>query len=673
MGLKLIEENGQLKIFFKDRLIIQHDRDLPAFSLGNGKGYYKMYHGNFDISEELISKFPMKEYERIEETDERIKILFKYKGIQATVLFKKIDEKHVEINLEADDEEYNRFWIKLPSKESEGIYGCGEQYSEVNLKGRKVPLWVSEQGIGRNKKELLTFYADQLESAGGDWYTTYYPQPSYISTENYFCHVDDTSYMKFDFSHPDFNELECWSLPPSIMIGVADSLEETQKLKSKYFGLQPELPDWSFDGVWLGLQGGTDTVLNKINNALEKDLKISALWIQDWEGKRITAFGQQLMWNWEYEESLYPNLPETIRELKARGVRVMGYVNPFLALEGALYKEATEKGFTLQNGNGEEYIVEVTTFPVAIVDLTNPDAYNWLKNIIKKNLIGIGFSGWMADFGEYTPVDCQPFSKEAAEKLHNKFPVLWAKLNRDAVEETNNLGEIVFFTRSGYSFSQRYSTSMWHGDQMVDWSLDDGLASVIPAALSLGLSGFGISHSDIGGYTTLQNEIGNVTRTKELFMRWTELSTFTPIMRTHEGNMPQSNYQFDQCPITLKHFKRMVDIHVAIKDYLKALNRENSRHGLPFMRHLRMYYDDTRCRDVKYQYLLGRDVLCAPVIEEKTEKRTVFLPDDEWIHIWSGREYKKGEYEIEAPYGQPPVFVRKASPYKALFLKLKEV
>jgi alpha-glucosidase len=676
--IKIIEGTSHLDIYFKDKKIISHTEELPTFSIGKGSAEFDMYHGNFDITSELESKYPLKHFEVIEATENDAVIRFFYNGLCLRVALKVSEKGLLVIQPTCEDGDFNRFWIRLSSTKHEAVYGCGEQYSELNMKGKRVPLWVSEQGVGRNKKEMLTFLADKFERAGGDWYTTYFPQPSLITSPEFFCHVDDSAYMEFDFTHHDFSELECWHIPSKVVIGVEEDFIKTVQKQSEYFGLQPELPEWIFDGVMLGLQGGTDVVLPKIDHAMEKGVKISAMWIQDWEGKRITAFGKQLMWDWHFHEEMYPNLPETIKQLKEKGIRTMGYINPFLATEGKLYKEATEKDYTLKNKDGEEYLVVVTTFPVAIVDLTNPDAYNWLKEVIKTNMIDIGLSGWMADFAEYTPTDAIPFSGEDAQLLHNKFPMLWAKLNREAVEEAGKLGEVVFFMRAGYSFSQRYNTLMWSGDQMVDWSLDDGLPSVIPSALSLGMSGFGICHSDIGGYTTIANEMGTVTRSKELFMRWTEQAAFSPAMRTHEGNRPALNVQFDYDDEVIEHFAEMIRIHVKMKDYLLHLNKENAEQGLPFMRPLYMHYFDTvksencKLKDIKYQYLLGRDLLVCPVIEPGKTVKKVMLPEDQWINIWTGEEYGHGVYEFDVPLRRPPVFVRKDSEFKDLFLKLKE-
>jgi len=214
---------------------------------------------------------------------------------------------------------------------------------------------------------------------------------------------------------------------------------------------------------------------------------------------------------------------------------------------------------------------------------------------------------------------------------------------------------------------------MWNGDQMVDWSVDDGLPSVIPASLSLGLSGFGISHSDIGGYTTFDNQLGKIIRSKELFMRWTELAAFTPVMRTHEGNRPEINCQFDFDDEALDHLATMVSIHVNLKPYLQKLNEENSKSGIPFMRNLYTNYPTEDTKDIQYEYLLGRDILVSPVIKPGEENHEVFLPDDVWIDLWDEKEYRGGVHTIASPIGKPPVFIRKKSQFKTELLTIKEV
>ena len=279
-------------------------------------------------------------------------------------------------------------------------------------------------------------------------------------------------------------------------------------------------------------------------------------------------------------------------------------------------------------------------------------------------MIEFGLSGWMADFGEYLPTDLKLFNNASPMIEHNHWPLLWAQCNYDALVETGNLGKIVYFMRSGASGSQKYCPLLWAGDQSVDFTLHDGLATVMVGALSAGMTGCGLHHSDIGGYTSIYDNI----RTKELFERWTEMATFTPVMRTHEGNRPDTNFQYYNDVDTMKMFARMTDIHVDLKEYIKAAVKENADFGIPVQRPLFMHYENEKeAYDVQTEYLFGRDMLIAPIYLESAQSRSVYLPEDEWVHLFTGDCYKGGTYEVDAPIGYPPVFFRKSSAYADLF------
>jgi alpha-glucosidase len=317
--------------------------------------------------------------------------------------------------------------------------------------------------------------------------------------------------------------------------------------------------------------------------------------------------------------------------------------------------------------DGKDYLTKSTTFSSAMVDLTNPEAYAWMKRVIQENMIAFGLDGWMADFGEYLPVDCILHSGEDPAALHNAWPALWARLNREAIEERGKLGEVFFFTRAGYTGTAARSTLMWNGDQYTDWAFDGGMPCVIPAALSLACSGFGLAHSDVGGFSTFLH----VKRSPELMLRWAEMNAFTPLMRSHEGIRPENNAQFD-APGVIGGYAKMSRIHAALKPYLQAADRENHSRGVPVMRPLFFYYDSEDDYTQAYEYLLGRDILVAPVLEQGAASREAYLPEDEWVHLWTGGTYRGGKHVIGAPVGQPPVFCRKESAYLADFLALRE-
>jgi alpha-glucosidase len=376
------------------------------------------------------------------------------------------------------------------------------------------------------------------------------------------------------------------------------------------------------------------------------------------------------MWDWRYDRNMYPDFPELVSELGDRGIRMLGYINPFLAIEGELYREAHDRGFCVQNPHGGDYMIKVTTFPAALLDLTNPDARRWIKEIITENMLGVGMAGWMADYGEYLPTDAVLHSGESGESFHNRYPAEWARVNREAVEEAGALGEAVFFMRAGYTGSSRYSLGAWAGDQLVNWSPNDGLPTVIPAAISSGFSGTGVHHSDIGGFTT----VAWVRRSKELLLRWAEQAAFTPIMRSHEGNRPDDNWQFDSDDETLAHLARMTEAYTRLAPYHRHTVDTYAETGIPAIRHVALHYGaDEQTHSLSYQYLYGRDLLVAPVVRRNMREWPVYLPRDEWVHLWSGATASPGWRSEPAPCGRPPVYYRRESAFAGLFASLREI
>jgi len=159
-----------------------------------------------------------------------------------------------------------------------------------------------------------------------------------------------------------------------------------------------------------------------------------------------------------------------------------------------------------------------------------------------------------------------------------------------------------------------------------------------------------------------------MTRSKELLLRWEEMNAFTPLYRFHEGNQPSRNVQLGDDEELLKQIAVFSNIHEGLKDYLKTLVSEASLSGTPVMRPLFYHYDEPECYIEKTEYLLGEDILVAPVYKEGENKRSVYLPGGEWIHFFTGKKYEKGTHIIDAHIGVPPVFIRTDSSYKELFL-----
>ena len=661
--LSLDRSGTTLSISVNGVKVIEHRQDAPFAYMGRGRESVSMYRGNFDIVDRMDERIGLGDADVARRGDGYL-ITFSRDGGLSLSMEAAMEDGRLALRFPVVPAGMNRFWFRTVAEPGEHLYGGGEQFSKFELSGFRFPLWSSEQGVGRNKRTRITFEADVNDRAGGDYWWTFYPEPTYVSSRRYFLHADGSAYAAFDFRDPGAHELEFWAPPERIVVGTGETLLEVVKDVSALLGRQPELPDWVHDGIILGIQGGTDTCQKKLDIARARGVPVSGIWAQDWEGKRLTSFGKRLMWNWAWDPELYPGLPEALARWREEGIRFLGYANPYVAAEKELFREAAEMGLLAKDVSGKDYLVDFGEFYAGIVDFTNPAAFEWYKGVVRRNLVDFGLSGWMADFGEYLPTDAVLFDGTPAMLAHNAWPAVWARINREAIEEAGRMDEVVFFMRAGYTGSQRWCPMMWAGDQNVDWSEDDGLPSVIPAALSLAMCGHGLHHSDIGGYTTLYG----MKRTKELFLRWAEFAAFTPMMRTHEGNRPDDNWQFDSDAGTLDGLARMGRAFVALKPYRKAVVAENARDGVPAMRPVFLHYEnDERSYTAKDAYLFGRDLLVAPVMEEGATERLVHLPDDEWKHLWTGTAYAGGDHRVAAPIGRPPVFYRTASPWAGLF------
>ncbi|MEM1053843.1 MAG: alpha-glucosidase, partial [Pseudomonadota bacterium] len=425
-------------------------------------------------------------------------------------------------------------------------------------------------------------------------------------------------------------------------------------------------PDWALEGTTIGLKDGV-VGFERLEHMLNSGVTINAIWCEDWVGLRETSFGSRLFWDWHVNAERYPDLKSHIAKLEQRGIRFLGYVNPYLCIDGKQFDEAKAGDHLVRHANGGDiYTEDFGEFDCGMIDLTRQQTRDWFaKRIIGEEMIDLGMAGWMADFGEYLPTDTTLHDGSDPMKAHNRWPVLWAQVNEQAAEHCGVQDEAVFFMRSGGAGLSRHCSLLWAGDQCVDFSRHDGIGTAITAALSVGLVGNGHSHSDIGGYTSLHGLI----RTRELIMRWAEMAVFTPFMRTHEGNRPKDNLQVDSDPELLDHFAAMTRLHAALAPYSKSVNREVASLGLPMQRAMFLHYaDDPQTHSIQDQYLYGRDLLVAPVITQGATTRSVFIPaGDSWNDFWTGEPVAHGWLECAAPIGFPPAFVRAGSTFLSTF------
>lgn len=577
----------------------------------------------------------------------------------------------------------DKVYLSFAVSAHEDVYGLGAQASFASLKHQSVPIFTREQGVGRGDEPLTSLANANGSIAGGDKFTTYTAIPSYIASDGafFYLNTESTAMANFDFTKSIETSVRYDNLTVSGAFGKGVNMFEAVEKLTAYTGRMPALPRWVDSGAILGIQGGQAKVERIVQQGLDLRCPIAGVWLQDWVGthSQVGAYinSSRLWWNWENDEVLYPTWPEFVQNLRDQyDVRTLSYINTFLAnvstkSDGSrrnLYDEASALHYTVQNAttNSTAIISSGPGLDAGIVDLTNSDLVEWLAQVLHDQVWSANISGFMSDFGEYTPVtpDTKLASGENAFLFHNEYPILWAAFQRHVAERENKTSEAVIFHRSACMGSNAYENLFWAGDQNVDWGVNDGIKSVVTIMVHMGLSGYAQQHSDVGGYTTtLTYDNFNVTRSPELLGRWGELAAVSSaVFRSHEGNIPQVNTQFYSNTSTYEYYAYNARMFAALGPYRRMiLDTECANKGWPLLRAPVMYHpQDLQGRNISYQsFYLGAHLYVAPVLDPGVTELEVYLPGTgSFTHVWMNATYHGSQtVRVPAPYGKPAVFL----------------
>jgi alpha-glucosidase len=613
--------------------------------------------GSFSIVDRKSNIIQTQTIESITLSNNQLEIKGQLLGAQNTsytLIISPKSNNQLHFDYEVGNTNFNRLYLSYACESNEQFFGFGEQPSHLNHKGNRVPILVQEQGIGRgdeltNNPIVSGIVNLTLGASVGDDYTSYKVVPQYISSKSNALFLENYEYSEFDFTKNNEIQIELYGTKLSANIIYAANPYNAIEEYTSYCGRMQPLPAWISTGAVIGMQGGTNKLYDVWQKMKNADVPVTAFWTQDWIGQRTTLVGKQLWWNWELDNERYPNWNQLYDSLSKSNIGLLGYINPFLVdvkpekpnYRRDMYKEAIDNDFLVLNDNGQPYQVQNTSFTSGILDISDNNCVDWLKDIIKDEMLARGLKGWMADFGEALPFDVELHSGERTATYHNRYPEVWEKINKEAIQEANVKDTVVFFSRSAYTKSPKYATLFWQGDQLVGWNSNDGLKSAVTGLLSGGMSGFTLNHSDIGGYTSVTVPFINylvLGRSKELLWRWMEMAAFTPVYRTHEGLGPDKNYQVYQDTSTTKHFARNAKIYRAWYFYRKQLMQEAADKGYPICRPLFLEFpNDANTYNLKYQFMIGSELLVAPIVDPNKTAVNVYLPAGNWVNIWTNQ------------------------------------
>jgi sulfoquinovosidase len=556
--------------------------------------------------------------------------------------------------------------LTAASPRRDAVHGFGAM-TRWNLKGGIVPILTREQGVGRGEPGVTQAENQLTPPQGGAYNTTYAVVPQYLTSSNRGFFWTDDQYGVFDLTRRDRIASQLWAPVVHAQVLLGRTPSELIRAYTQYAGRMKPLPDWVDRGAIVGIQGGTASVLARVAALRAAGVPLAGVWLQDWVGQRTTSFGSRLLWNWTLSPGHYPDWSGMVAQLRREGIRVLTYINPMLTNTGVppdepnLFAQAAAGGYLVRNAAGTPYLIDQGGFSSGLVDLSNPAARRWMIGVLQAMARTYGASGWMADFGEQTPFD-GVFASGSGAQWHNRYPDAWAQVQAVALRGT----DVVDFHRAAFTTSPRSARLFWMGDQLVDWSAQDGMRSALTGMLSGGLSGFALNHSDTGGYTTLATPL--VARSGELLERWSEMNAFGGAMlRSHEGNRPQLNVQPYSTPGVARAFAVWARVFRALGRYRQRLEREAAAYGLPIVRP--MWLTDPRLETAAAQFTLGSDILVAPAFAPGVTRTRVALPPGRWVHVWTGHVYTgPRSVTLSSPLGRPAVLTR-PGPLRSVIIK----
>jgi alpha-D-xyloside xylohydrolase len=505
----------------------------------------------------------------------------------------------------------------------ECVYGLGERFGPFVKNGQSVDIWNEDGGTSSEQAyKNIPFY---LTSRG---YGIFVNHPGLVSFE-----VGSETVSQVQFS------VEGHALEYFVIYGPSP-----KEILEKYTALtgRPALPPaWSF-GLWLSTSFTTaydePTVTSLIKGMAERDIPMSvfhfdSFWMREFNWCDFT-----------WDPRTFPDPRAMLARLKADGLRVSLWINPYVAQRSPLFAEGSAGGYLLKRPNGDVWQWDRWQPGMGLVDFTNPEACRWYASKLDA-LLDMGVDCFKTDFGERIPTDVAYFDGSDPERMHNYYTYLYNRTVFELLEERRGKGEAVVFARSATVGTQQFPVH-WGGDCS---STFESMAESLRGGLSLGLSGFGFWSHDIGGFEG--------TPPASVFKRWIAFGLLSSHSRLHANESYRVPWLFDDEAVdVMRSFTKLKN---RLMPYLFGAAVEAHERGIPMMRAMFLEFpDDPGCAYLDRQYMLGERLLVAPVFAESGTVR-YYVPTGRWTNFLSGAIVEgPGWREERHPYSSLPLLVR---------------
>ncbi|MFG2265949.1 glycoside hydrolase family 31 protein [Streptomyces sp. NPDC048720] len=400
--------------------------------------------------------------------------------------------------------------------------------------------------------------------------------------------------------------------------------------------------------------GGEQEVRRIVAGYQERDLPLDAvhLDVDHYDGHRVFTVDQER----------YPKLPVLAEELRRDGVRLVSIVDPAVkAVPGdAVYDSGSALDAFVRDGSGRRVRGEVWAGESVFPDFTHARVRKWWGGLYEERL-GQGFAGFWHDMNE--PTSFSAFgettlprsARHAVEgrggdhrEAHNVYALCMARAGYEGLRELSPQERPFVFSRSGWAGMQRYGGT-WSGDVATGWP---GLRASLSLVLGLGLCGVPYSGPDVGGH--------DGSPSPELYLRWFQLGAYLPLFRTHAGPRAGRREPWEFGAEVLGHARAALLERRRLLPYFVTLAHLARRTGAPYVRPLWWGSPEDRAlRDCEDAFLLGDQLLVAPVLGPGAGRRAVRLPRGRWYDTVTEEAYEgPGQVVLDAPLSRIPVLAR---------------
>jgi alpha-D-xyloside xylohydrolase len=412
----------------------------------------------------------------------------------------------------------------------------------------------------------------------------------------------------------------------------------------KYTALtgRPALPPaWSF-GLWLSTSFTTSydesTVTSFVDGMAERGLPLSVFHFDSF-------WMREFHWcDFEWDPRTFPDPAGMLSRLKDRGLRICLWINPYIAQRSALFAEGAEKGYLLQRPDGGVWQWDRWQAGMALVDFTNPEACAWYAGKLKA-LMDMGVDCFKSDFGERVPTDVVWHDGSDPQRMHNYYTHLYNRTVFELLQKERGEGDAVVFARSATAGGQQFPVH-WGGDCE---STFESMAESLRGGLSLAASGFGYWSHDIGGFEG--------TPDPTTFKRWIAFGLLSSHSRLHGSESYRVPWLIDDESVDV--LREFTSLKLRLMPYLFQAAVHAHDTGEPVMRPMVVQFPgDPACASLDRQYMLGPDLLVAPVFSADGSV-DFYLPEGRWTHLLDGEVVEGGRWLHETYDAHSlPLFVR---------------